>query len=258
MLARYFPATFFALAFPVSLYAQVESVIAVVGGGALIGKAGDELDDSIARAEAAGHGLLDKANAIGKERLDQIDQITQRAIREAIGLSEKAAIKILEKAAEDIDALRVDIMADLKGVVWEAACQGKKLLMQALPTSLGGLGTFLDVTQFELTPPVYRLNRPTTWFEKWYMDDPYIIEIKEPFDRTYVTVRDVMEASIAPDVISDDTPAHHIVSTWEYLADFALRTSCFFDGSSDRWNQEYVNYREQARQWRELVFIRIE
>jgi hypothetical protein len=49
-----------------------------------------------------------------------------------------------------------------------------------------------------------------------------------------------MEASIADKNIQETTPAHRIVGTYEYLSGFALKTSCFYPGSSDVWNREYI------------------
>lgn len=253
---------FFAFLFsfvPVGAHALVGTVVSgVVVGGAgsvLLKQAGDEVDDAIRQAETAAHGLLGRADEIAKKRLDQIDVITQRTIENLVGKSEAAALEILKQTTKKVDALRQDIVSDLRTTIWAVECSGKRLLNEDIPTALGGLGRLINANSFEITPPVAVLDRPGIVSQLLGKSDPYIIQIRAPFDQTYIQVRDLMELSIAPEQIGDDFPAHAIVSTWEYLAAFALRTSCFYNGSSDRWNQEFANYKEQARKWRDLVFI---
>jgi hypothetical protein len=77
----------------------------------------------------------------------------------------------------------------------------------------------------------------------------------EPFGETYIKVRDLMEETIAPELVEDETPAHYLVGTYEYLSSFALKTSCFYQGSEDRYNREYIRYREKARQWNNVVNV---
>lgn len=241
-----------------SANAQVGAVVGVVGGGLLLDEAADNINDSVARAEAAAHGLLGRADSIAKTRLDQIDAIVQKAIRDVSQQSEETALRILKQAQKDIDEIRSQTMADVRAVIWETECAGKRFVIDDIPTALGGLGRFLNVNEFEIVPPVYLLDRPRNPIERFFGTDPYIIQIKTPFDRTYVDVRSIMEAAIASDIVNDETPAHHVIATWEYLAAFALKTSCFYYNSSDRWNQEYINYKEQAKSWRDLVLVRVQ
>jgi hypothetical protein len=64
-----------------------------------------------------------------------------------------------------------------------------------------------------------------------------------------------MERSISPDNINDETPAHYIVDTYEYLGSLALKTSCFYTGGNEAWNREHVLYMERAKKWRNVLII---
>jgi hypothetical protein len=238
--------------------AQIFSVVGAVGGSLLLGKAGKELRDSIDDAREAGFALLDRANQIGKERLDQIDTILQKTVGGLIGQTEASALRILAQAKKDIDQVRENTFADLKGVIWQAECAGRRFVISDLQQALGGLGVLLNTHEIRLTPPIPFKDEQAWYCTRWWCADPNVIQITEPFGETYVRVRERMEASIADENIQDTTPAHKIVGTWEYLSSFALKTSCFYPGSEDSWNREYVKYREMAHKWRNVASIVIE
>jgi hypothetical protein len=238
--------------------AQLLPVIGVIGGSILLDKAGKEAQDSIDHAREAGFALLDRANELGKQRLNQIDTILQKTVGGLIGQTEQSALQILAQAKKDIDEIRDSTFADLKGVIWEAECAGKRWAISDLQETLGGLGALLNTHEIRLSPPI-PLKDDRAWYcTRWWCDDPNVIKIQEPFGDTYVLVRSRMEASIADENIKETTPAHRIVGTYEYLSAFALKTSCFYPGSSDVWNREYVKYREIAHKWRNAARIRIE
>ncbi len=235
--------------------AQIGAVIGAVGGQAIVGKAGEEFRQSIDHAHAAASALLDKANNLGRERLNQVDKILDETVRSLIDKSEDSAIKILDEATKKVALIRKDIFEDLRGVIWDVECAGKRLTLQDLPQALGWLGDVLDTNQIALTPLIDIPNR-SAW-DTFFNGRKHTIDIVEPFDRTYVAVRDLMERSIASDNVFDETPAHHIVGTYEYISSFALKTTCFYPGSGMAWDQAYVEYRDKAKQWRDLMDIKV-
>lgn len=239
--------------------AQVGAAIAVVGGSLALDKAGDEFRESIDQARAAAASLLGQADEIAKARLNQIDEIANRTISDMIGKSEEAATKILEDATRNINDLESKIMSDVKQVIWDTECAGKRLLISDLGTALGGLGHAVGTNQIRITPPVRVLQTPP-WYTGcfWWCRDPYVVDVNEPFGETYVVVRDLMEGAIAPDQVNDDTPADNLVGTYEYLSSFAKRASCFYQGSEDRYNREFINYQRQARQWNDIVEVKLQ
>ena len=238
--------------------AQISAVVGGIGGSILLSKAGKELRDSIDDAREAGFALLDRANQIGKERLDQIDTILQKTVGGLIGQTEAAALTILAQAKRDIDAIRESTFADLKGVIWQAECAGRRLAISDLQEALGGLGVLLNTHEIRLTPPIPLKDERAWYCTRFWCDDPNVIQIREPFGETYKLVRSRMEASIGDENIQETTPAHAIVGTYEYLSAFALKTSCFYSGSEDAWNREYIKYREMAHKWRNVASIAIE
>lgn len=237
--------------------AQVSAAIALVGGSVLVDKAGDELSDTVNQAQAAALAVLDKANELGRQRLEQIDGILKKTVGDLIGQSEQSAIKVLSEATKQVKDLRDQTIADLKQVIWEAECAGKRTLVQDLGQALGGLGVLLKTHQIRLEPP-FKVNAEPSFYDLcFWCKDPYTVNVMEPFDRTYVAVRDMMESFISPENITEDTATHSLVGTWEYMSTLALKTSCFYQGSSDVWNREYLNYRERARRWRNVVDITV-
>ncbi|WP_156932706.1 hypothetical protein [Rhizobium sp. IBUN] len=222
----------------------------------MIDRAGDEVRDSIDHAKEAGVALLDHANELGRQRLNQIDEIINRTGNALIGKSEAAALSILAQAKRDIDAVRVSALSDLKAAIWEAECAGKRLTLSDLDEALGGLGELLGTHQIRLSLPI---KTPQPWYcTRWWCDQPDIVEIKEPFGDTFIEVRNKVEDSISAGNVTEVTPAHRIVGSYEFLSAFALKTSCFYPGSSDVWNREYLKYRERAHQWRTAATIRVE
>jgi hypothetical protein len=199
---------------------------------------------------------LGQADDIAKRRLEQIDLILQETVGGLIGKSEEAALAVLAQAKKDLEALEKKIFSDVKKVVWETECAGRRLAIGDVGTALGGLGDMLGTNQIRLTPSQRVLQTPA-WYEGcfWWCEDPYVVDVMEPFGETYIKVRDLMEETIAPELVEDETPAHYLVGTYEYLSSFALKTSCFYQGSEDRYNREYIRYREKARQWNNVVNV---
>jgi gas vesicle protein len=241
-----------------SANAQFGAAIAVVGGGLVLEKAGDEFRESIDHAYAAASSLLGQADKIAKERLAQIDEIANRTIMDMIGKTEEAARRILADATKMVNDLEKQIMADVKQVIWEAECAGKRIAIGDLGVALGGLGRAIGTNQIRITPPVRVLQTPN-WYAGcfWWCRDPYVVDVTEPFGETYKTVRDLMEEAIAPDQITEDTPADNLVGTYEYLSSFAKKTSCFYQGSEDRYNRAFVYYQDRAKQWNNLVDVKL-
>ncbi len=234
-------------------------LLTTIAGSVLIDRAGKEARDSIDHAREAGEALLERANEMGKQRLEQVDGILKNTVGGLIGQTEEATLRILVQAKKDADAVREATVADLKGVIWQAECSGRQLLLSDLKNTLGGLGTLLSTHEIRLSPPIPEAEK-RAWYcwLPWTCDDPNVIRIKEPFGDTYIAVREKIEGSIAKENVKETTPAHRIVGSYEYLSAFALKTSCFYPGSSDNWNREYLNYREKARRWRTAANIRIQ
>lgn len=241
---------------PISSSAQLGAAIAVVGGSVAVDRAGKELRETIDRAEAAANALLGRADDIAKKRLEQVDQILKTTVAGLINASEAAALNVLAQAKKDADDLERTILSDVRKVIWETECAGKRLVIGDLGVALGSLGDMLGANQIQLTPPRRVLKTPA-WYTGclWKCRDPYVVDVMEPFGETYKKVKELMEASIAADLITDDTPAGHLVGTYEYLSSFALRTSCFYQGSEDRYNREHLKYKEQAQQWNHVVNV---
>lgn len=232
-------------------------VLSTIGGSVLIDKAGDELRGSIDHAREAGDELLERANELGRQRLDQIDKILKVTVGDLIGQTEQSSLKILAQAKKDIDAIQESTFVQLNGLIWQSECASKRVVLTDTKEALGKLGTVFGTHQIRLYPPIpVKDNRP--WYcTNWWCDDPNIVEIKEPFGETYIEIRDKIEESIASKNITESTPVHSIVGSYEYLSAFALKTSCFYPGSSGIWNKEYVMYKEMAQRWRRVANISI-
>lgn len=176
-----------------------------------------------------------------------------------IGKSEVAATRILEDATKKVNDLEAKIMTDVSKAIWQAECAGRQLLVSDLGTALGKLGKTFGTNKIRLTPPVRVLKTPA-WYTGclWWCKDPYVVDVTEPFGKTYVAVRDLMEGAIASDEVADDTPADNIVGTYEYLSSFAKRASCFYQGSEERYNRESISYQYKAHQWNNVVDVRLQ
>jgi hypothetical protein len=216
-------------------------------------KAGQELQDSIDHAKAAASALLAEGNQYARQRLEQIDLILQKTVGGLIGKTEEAALHLLQEATKEVKSLEEKIFDDLNKAIWNFECGGKRLLLQDLQAALGKLGRVTGTNEIIISMPPKELQIKRfrkTWYCLWWCSgtDTATVSIYDNFDRTYVLVRNVMEDAISAENIKDITPANNIPATYEYLSAFAKKTSCFYDGSSEVWNREYVKYQEQARQ----------
>lgn len=240
---------------PFSASAQLGAALGLIGGGVLVDRAGDELRDSIDRAQAAAASLLGVADEIAKKRLEQIDAILNTTVKGLINKTKEDALAVLEKAKKDVNGLEQEIIADVRKVIWETECASRRVLIGDVGSALGNLGVLLGTNQIRLTPP--RRVLENHWYSGclWWCKDPYIVDIKEPFGETYKQIRDLMEESISEKYIDDSTPAQQLVGTYEYLSSLAKKTSCFYQGSEDRYNREYIKYQEMAKRWNNVVDV---
>ncbi len=237
--------------------AQIDFLVAGIGSSLLLKQAGDRFSDAVDYARATASALLDQADDIGRKRLKQIDSIIEDTVGGLIDKTETRAIKVLQESTTAMLVLEARAFNDLKKIIWEAECAGKRLTLQDLPQALGGLGKMANMNKIRITPPI-EVETESPWYSRicFWCDDPYVVKVMEPFGYTYLAVQKIIETSIASENVKESTPAHRIVDSWEYLSAFALKTSCFYKGSERAWNREYVNYREKARQWRNVVYIK--
>ncbi|RWB65418.1 hypothetical protein [Mesorhizobium sp.] len=243
--------------FPGDANAQVGAAIGIIGGSALLHKAGDEFRQSIDHARAAASSILVQANDLAKQRLDQIDEIANRTIDDMVGKSEAAATRILEDATKKVNDLEDKIVADVGRVMWKAECAGKRFVTTDLGTAIGGLGKVLGTNEIQLEPPVRVLKTPAWYTGCLWRCDPYLVTVNDEFGETYKTVKRLMEGAIADDQVTDDTPADNIVRTYEYLSTFAKRASCFYEGTEERYNRDSIDYQYKAHQWNNVVNVRL-
>lgn len=227
----------------------------LVGVNDTVRLAGNEFRESIEAAKSAAEELIARGDQAAKARLEQLNTIQTEMFEQAnelVELTESKALSIINEASGRVNKLRVDLFKDLDATLWKAECGAKRILLSDVKDALGGLGEFLGTSQIKLTAPIEfddsllcrTLNRCTSTKK---------FRIKEPFDRTYIEVRDFMLANI--DGISDENPAHRIVATYEYIGAFALKTTCFFPNGSSAYNKEYLEYTERAKLWRNLLNV---
>lgn len=231
----------------------------MIGGSVAVNRAGKELRETVDRAKAAASALLGQADSIAEGRLARIDAILENTVGGLIDKTEEAALVVIAEARRKIEELERIIFADLNKVIWEAECSGSRLVIGDLGKALGDLGEMPGTHQIRLTPPT-RVLKAAAWYTGcfWWCKDPYLVDVMEPFGTIYIRVRDLMEESISAEHVKDDTPANHLVGTYEYLSAFALKAACFYPGSEERYNREYVQYREKARQWRNVVQVKLQ
>ena len=234
--------------------ALVGVIAGVVGGGALLDKAGDELENSIASAKAAGEALIGLADQKAEERLNQVNNILDVTVANLIGKTEEAALNIIKEATREVNALERQIVADILKIIREVECAANRTFSEELKAVIGRSGKVVGTHTIELEPP-YRV-RNKKWYCLWNCD-PYHVRITTPYGKTFEKVRELMEESISDQTVTDETRAHDIVSTYEFLSSFALKTACFYKGNEDGWNREYIRYREKAQQWRRILNVRI-
>ncbi|TCA22112.1 hypothetical protein E0H66_37250 [Rhizobium leguminosarum bv. viciae] len=225
-----------------------------------IGRAGDELRDSIDHATQALSALIDKGDKAAKERLEQLQTIVAEATNRALTEGEAAALRTLGKAKEYTDTVRAQAVEDLKQIVRDVDCKVQVSLLDSLPALLGSVGEVLNTNQIRLKTPVpfpeVETKRSCRYLSIGCPGDPNVIPIERPFDRTYLAVRKRFLDSL--EEVNDSTPAHGIVTSYAFLSDFALKTACFLEPDRDRWVEEHLEFKEKAKRWRRVLNISIE
>lgn len=238
--------------------AQLGPLIGVLGGSVLLDKAGDEFENAVSNAKAAAESLIGTANGAAKERLEQIDEIVNRTGSALINQSEDAARRILVDAVKQLGGLEDKAYQDAKDLIWQTECAGKRLTREDARRTLGKAGEWLNLYEFELSPPV-KIRKASPWYSGCFAwcEDPYRIKIEDPFDVTYKRVKELMEESISAQAVNDQTPAHDIVQVYSYLSAFARSASCSYPGASLEWIRESARYSEKAKQWQDVLDMQI-
>ena len=244
-------------------YAIWGTLAGTLGAGIAIKQAGDELDETVARAERAGKELIRISNRAAKDRLDQVDLILDDALAEIGRMQthvEAAVVKIIEQATKDIQEIEKKIMGDLSLLLWKAECGLKRATLEDAREMLGGLGKVLGTHQITIVAPVQidnanenGLKQLLFWCENF---NEKTFELKTPFGRTFVEIETYMLKQIDQNVTLD-TPTHVIVDTYEYLSTLARKTTCFYNDTSSTYNRKHIGYLEKAERYKNSLKIEV-
>ena len=224
----------------------------MLGGGEAIDHAAQKADESLDKARAIGSALLAESNDAAKARLDQVDQIQRQALDRIVDLKNSSVadvVRILDDATQKANTLEQAISADLDAKIRAIECGGRVFVNQDVKNALGKFGRLIGLEQIVISLPL-REKKDLVW-----TTDEHAFTIKEPFGQTYIDIRDYLLANVGQS--SESNSAHQVVATYEYIASLAARTTCFYQGSTEVYNQEFINYRDKAKRWRDLLDIEV-
>lgn len=234
------------------------TVFDLLGGGKAIKDAGAELENAVKKAHAAGEALIANGNQAAKDRLNQVDEIVNSALKQLENLgadAEQAALKILDDANQKLSAQIEQIFGELNATIWNVECSGKRMIIQDIGAMLGDVGKLIGANQIAVTPPI----KPKY---QWYKICPWCsgsgeakFVIHDKFGDTYIEMRDFLLANLSTADGSD--ASYSIVDAYDYISTLAKRTSCFYDGGSQFYTEEYVKYREKAASWRRVLKMEV-
>lgn len=216
--------------------------------------AGAEVNRSIARTQQMGEVLVARSDQAAKQRLAQLDGIVQAAIRDLAQLEQDAVEDIqaiLDRLKADLAEIEESLFQQVRQALWDAECAANRVLIEELRTVLGTAGKILGSHRVEIDLPI----EDSRWW-CFTCRNKQVFEIKVPSGDTYIEIRDAMLGNLE-ERLEDETPAHAIVGTYEFLSALALKTSCFYPGSTERWINEHLAFKAKASMWKELVSVEI-
>lgn len=236
------------------------SFMSLLGVDDSVAQLGSEVRVAVSHARKEAQILIADGNAAAKQRLSQIDEIVDEALDDISDLENKTSEdvqRILTKVKADIGEIESKLIADLNDLVWKAECGGKRILIQDSKSALGGFGSLLGTHKIVVTPALP--PRPETrslWCREISCTDEQKFQIREPFDHTYIEIREYMLTTL-DDRLEVDSPAHAIVGTYDYLSSLALRASCFHEGGSTQFAREHVKWKVKSEHWTNILSIEV-
>lgn len=226
----------------------------ITGLDSLVGSAGDELRQSINQAESALLVIQNRFNEDIKDRIAQIEEVVQRAIKDINALETKTlkdVNDIILNTTSKVKLLELTFINHLRWLIQESECAAKRYTLQDLNFALGGFGRIIGTHKIRVTAPLLypEEKNQSCWLSNCM---PYEKEftIKEPFNITYNEIKKFMLERV--DKARTDTPIDTLLTTYEYIADLALRASCLAPSSADRLRADYVKYYMKAYQFKYL------
>ena len=221
-----------------------------------IGKAGDELRQLVASAQLAGKSLIQHGNKAAEDRLNQIDNIQKSAFKNADQLlkqSEASALNVIREAIKEVTALERKIMSDMRKLMWEAECGGRRILVQDAADFMGEFGEFIGLNRIRVTMPT---DADDTFFCGWRNScGTMVFDIKTPMGNTFIDIRDAIESNLNRG-LKDDNTAYAIIGSYEYLSAFALKTTCFYPQNETSYLDEFSLYKSKAETWKNVFRVR--
>lgn len=232
-------------------------VAGAFGGSFLIGRAGEELRETIDHAEAAGLALIEEGNQAAKDRIEQIDKVLSKTVGGLIDKSEEAALLILEQAKRDIEDIEAQIYSDIISAIREAECAANRTMVEIIDVTLrGALPGIITGNTRKINLP-YPIEEPfllvssvkTTEFE---ID----LNAGHPPDVVFAMIEDAYLESIAN--VSETDNAYGILSAYANLSKLARHTMCLYEGhaSSLRWTKAYLKYQNLLYPWEKTLNVR--
>ena len=233
-------------------HAAQASVFGFLGGDEAIDLAAQRANESLDKAKAAASALLAESNGDIKDRINQVDQIQKQAFDNITNLKNGTVadiVRILDDATQKANALEKVTFSDLNATIRTVECKGKVFAVEDIGNALGKFGRVLGFHEIIVTLPLVEhqsFGRTT---------DEHTFEIRQPFGQTYIEIRDYLLANVGRS--TDANSAHQIVGTYEYIASLATSTTCFYQGATGIYDQEFSAYKDKAKKWRDLLPIEV-
>lgn len=231
-------------------------LMAAIGVDKSVQNAAHEARATISHARLEAQMLIEHGNTAAKERLEQIDGIVSKAINDIALLEDKTSkdiLSIIDRVERSVSKIESTLITDIRSLIWETECGAKRVLIEDMQTLLGDLGEFVGTSKINISSPFSEKNNSI--FCLWCKDAGEFV-VKKPFGETYKDVKNYILKSIDEN-LDDESPAHSIVGSYEYLSSFALKTSCFYPGGSKQFIREHIKYQALANQWTNLLIVEI-
>lgn len=230
----------------------------LIGVNGSIDKATNGVLASITLARDALLAIETKANEDVRDRLTQVDNIVDGAIKKIAGLREQTTadvVRILNETSASLNTLTDNFMAHLANRIRELECSAGRVLNDDLKDALGAFGELIGTNQMRISPPkLYDGEKARFCVGQCAISK--VFDIKKPFQETYTDVKNYLLNERLKEA-QDKTPINTVIVTYEFISMLAHRTTCFAVGSETRYQAESVHYASLARRWREVLGARV-
>jgi len=226
----------------------------LLGGSDAVQDVANRINETTVRIEQVAGAIIGETDAAMEARIGQVDEVIDDALSRLAAIpqdAEERALKILRETEKSLERIEKEIFADLKKLIFEAECAGRRLTLGTLQEGLGSIGVLLGTGKIRIEPPI-PIELGTLCSVNPFCSGKVEFKVVNNFESTAREINEFLLNAIQK--IGDGDRASAIPETYRYLALVARRTTCFV-GTDDHnpWVKDHIRYTSASNDWNKYV-----